>query len=282
MRVAEGGRFRHPARVLEELGVSPRRRLSQSFLCQPAVARRIVSLAFWPPETPVVEVGAGTGFLTDAILERHGRVWAIELDRTLAAYLRERYSGTGVTVVEADARTLEIGSICPTPAGLFGNLPYGVTTDLIMWLIRQRTALSGAVIMVQREYAERLAARPGTKAYGSLSVFAAFRLRLRGPLRLGPGAFYPPPSVGSRVLACEVLPAPGDVDEAFVERVVRGGFAHRRKFLKTNLAAALGVDAAGVETAMAAVGAGPKTRAEELLPEQFLELARRLERRARR
>ncbi len=268
--------FTHPAKIIRALGISPRKRFSQNFLCQPALARRIVSLADWPADSPVLEVGAGTGFLTDAIRERYERVWAIELDRALAEFLRERFSGSGVTVLEADARTLDVATVCPSPMGLFGNLPYGITTDLLMWLFRQRAAFHGAVVMVQKEYAERLTATPGTKAYGSLTVFAAFRLRVRQKLSVGPGAFHPEPGVGSTVLACDLLDGPKGVDPGLLERIVRAAFSHRRKLVRSNLSAGLGIGLVEVKAVLAAIGVAEKARAETVTPEQYLELAARL------
>jgi 16S rRNA (adenine1518-N6/adenine1519-N6)-dimethyltransferase len=268
--------FEHPAKVLRDLGISPRKRLSQSFLCQPDLARRIVALADWPPETPIIEIGAGTGVLTDALLERFAAVTAVEVDRTLVAYLRERYATANVSIVDADARALDVGRWCTAPAGVCGNLPYGITTDLLMWIIAQRSRLVGAVVTVQREYAERLLAKPGSKAYGSLSVFAAFHVSVGERLRLRPGAFFPPPSVDSTALALAFRDPPAGVEPSFLERVVRAAFSHRRKLLKTNLTGELGIPLGRVEAAVRDVAGSPGVRAEVLSPEEFLELARRL------
>lgn len=277
--------FRHPRSVLADLGIRPSKRLSQNFLTQPRVAERIASLAWWPPDTPALEIGGGTGVLTDAILTRYRNVTVVEFDRTLAPYLRKRYAGAGrehasggsVRVLEADARDVDLTAVAPGRSlGVFGNLPYSITTDLLMMLIRARHALAGAVVMVQREYAERLVATPKTKAYGSLSVFAALNLRVRERFRVGPRNFFPPPDVASTVLALEFVAPPPGVDMEWVERVVRAAFAYRRKMMKANVTQALQLDPARVVEALREVVGSDTVRAEELSEADFLAVASRL------
>jgi 16S rRNA (adenine1518-N6/adenine1519-N6)-dimethyltransferase len=265
--------FEHPAKVLERLGISPRKSLSQNFLQQPKVAREIVARAPWPRTLVAVEVGAGTGVLTDAIAGAYERVVAIEFDRTLAEHLRRRYEGTHVSIVEGDARAIALADVAAGPLVVFGNLPYAITTELILAFIRQRAHLAGAVIMVQREYADRLGARPRTKAYGSLSVFASFHLRIVDRLRVGAGAFFPPPDVGSSVLVLEFHDPPDSVDTEVLERLVRAAFSHRRKMVRSNLATALGLPLEAVSAALEQVAGSATVRAEELSPERYVRLA---------
>ncbi len=271
-----GRSFEHPRHVLDRLGIAARKSLSQNFLCQPAVAARIATSVSWPAATPIVEVGGGTGVLTDAILGRFDDVLVIDVDRTLVGHLRDRYRAERVTVMEADARTVDLALVRSAPMGVFGNLPYAITTDLVMWLIRQRRLLRGAVVMVQREYADRLFASPRTKAYGSLSVFAAFHLVRRGRFNVPKGAFFPAPDVGSAVLSLEFRDPPDDVDAAFLERVVRAAFSHRRKMMRTNLVSELGLDPERVADALTGVAGHARARAEELTPADFAALVRRL------
>jgi 16S rRNA (adenine1518-N6/adenine1519-N6)-dimethyltransferase len=268
--------FEHPRKVLDRLGIAARKSMSQNFLCQPALARSIAEMAFWDPACEAVEVGGGTGVLTDAIVERHRDLLVVELDRTLAEHLRQRYRGRGVTVMEADARTVDLALVRHPPVGVYGNLPYAVTTELLLWLIRQRAMLAGAVIMVQKEYADRLGARPRTKAYSSLSVFAALHMEIVSRRQVGPGVFHPPPQVGSTVVALRFREPPREVDGEFLERVVRGAFAHRRKMARSNLATALGRPVEEMAAALSEVAGSPDVRAEELDPPQFVALAHRL------
>lgn len=303
--------FVHPRHVLRELGVSARKRLSQNFICQPSLAERIARLPRWPAGTEIVEVGGGTGVLTDALAERFRDVLVIEVDRALVGYLRQRFEGGTthpgsshtdaepgtplhpgtpepprpgtlpgddgvVTVVEADARTLDLALVRRPPVGVFGNLPYALTTELFMWLVRQRRSLAGAVIMVQREYADRLVARPSSKAYGSLSVFAATHVDVVARFPVGPGVFYPEPKVGSTVLHLAFHEPPEGVDTMHLERVVRAAFAHRRKLMRTNLQTGLDLSSERVTKAIETAGASAGARAEELTPEAFVALARAL------
>lgn len=269
--------FEHPKKVLDALGIAARKSMSQNFLCQPALAASIAEMGFWDPACEAVEVGGGTGVLTDAIVARHPDLLVIELDRTLAEHLRRRYRGRTVTVMEADARAVDLALLRNPPVGVYGNLPYAVTTELLLWLIRQRALLAGAVIMVQREYADRLVARPRTKAYSSLSVFAALHVEVVSRRQVGTGVFHPPPKVGSSVVALRFRDPPGTVDGAFLERMVRGAFAHRRKMARSNLASALDRPVDEMAVALAEVAGSPDVRAEELDAAAYVALAERLQ-----
>jgi len=270
------GDFEHPGKVLERLGIAARKSLSQNFLQQPKVARRIAALSRWPEEMTAIEIGAGTGVLTGEIRKRHERVVAIELDRALAAHLRTRYEGTNVSVREGDFRAMSLTELADPPLVVFGNLPYAITTEILLDLIKERSAIAGAVIMVQKEYADRLGARPRTKAYGSLTVFASFHITILERVQVGAGAFFPTPEVGSTVLALTFHDPPGDVDPAALERIVRAAFAHRRKMARANLAAALALPLERVSSALEGVAGNAQVRAEELSPEAYVELARAL------
>jgi 16S rRNA (adenine1518-N6/adenine1519-N6)-dimethyltransferase len=261
---------------MQRLGISPRKSFSQNFLCLPSLARRIAEMADWPEATPVLEVGGGTGVLTRAIADRYPDLVVVELDRGLAEHLRQT---SGVRIHEGDARDVDLEAEAEARGrlGVFGNLPYGITTELLMWLVRARRSLVGAVIMVQKEYAERLVAKPRTKAYGSLSVFAAFHIEVVERLTVSPGSFYPPPLVSSQVLAMRFREPPDGVPFEWLERVGRAGFAHRRKLLRSNLVGALSLDAPRVESALSDAGVATTVRAEELEPDVWRRVAERLE-----
>lgn len=231
------------------------------------------------PGDLVVEIGPGQGALTEELVHRAGRVIALEVDRALAAGLRTRLPAA--EVLEADARTWDYGMLERPPGGrvlVVGNLPYSVSKPILMALVAARTAIDEMALMLQREVAERVAAPPGGKVYGSLSVLTQVSCDVRVALRVPPGAFRPPPQVESAVLHLRVLSVPSVpmVDEPRFQTVVRAAFAQRRKTLANALAAGLGRSAARVRTAIAEAGIDPGRRAETLTIEEFAALADRL------
>jgi len=256
---------------------SRRPRLGQNFLSSPRTARRIVDALAAPPGSWVVEVGPGRGALTRPLLEAGTRVLAIEVDSRLAARLTEELGGDSLRVVEADALSFdpaavlaEAGAALPVP--LVANLPYESATPMVRAFARRHDLFSRLVVMVQREVAERICGRPGDDGYGFLSVDLAFHARARRLFDVPPGDFTPRPKVVSSVV--ELVPAAPADGAAAAIGVASAGFAVRRKTLTNALGAAWGREAAAAAVAAAALS--PTTRAEELAPEAFLELARRL------
>ena len=178
-----------------------RRALGQHFLRDARIARAIVDLVAPSSADLVVEIGPGEGALTGELARRAGRVIALEVDRVLIERLRRRLPA--VEVLEADARSWEYGALA-RPAGgrvlVVGNLPYSVGKPILQSLVEARTAIDEMALMLQLEVAERVAATPGSKTYGSLSVLTQLYCDVRIPLRVPPGAFRPPPKVESAVL----------------------------------------------------------------------------------
>jgi 16S rRNA (adenine1518-N6/adenine1519-N6)-dimethyltransferase len=256
-----------------------RRALGQHFLRDVGIARAIVDLVAPTPADLVVEIGPGQGALTGELARRAGRVLALEVDRALI----ERLCGAFPTIeiLAADAREWDWPSLA-RPAGgralVVGNLPYSVGTTILTALARAPRAIDGMVLMLQREVAERVAALPGGKAYGGLSVHVQLRWRVELALRVPPGAFRPPPRVESAVLRLSPLAAPRVMlaDEPRFEAIVRAAFAQRRKTLANALAAGLGVPVGTAREAATSAGVDPGRRAETLNIEEFAELARRL------
>jgi 16S rRNA (adenine1518-N6/adenine1519-N6)-dimethyltransferase len=256
-----------------------RRALGQHFLRDAGMARAIVDLVAPTAADLVVEIGPGEGALTDQLARRAGRVIALEVDRALIERLRRRLSA--IEVVEADARTWDYGALARPPSGrvlVVGNLPYSVGKPILQALVEARTAIDQMALMLQLEVAERVAAPPGGKTYGSLSVLTQLYCDARIALRVSPGAFRPPPKVDSAVLHLRPLPAPRvDVgDEARFHAVVRAAFAQRRKTLANALAAGLGLSAGAAREAATSAGVDPRRRAETLDIKEFAALARRL------
>jgi 16S rRNA (adenine1518-N6/adenine1519-N6)-dimethyltransferase len=226
-----------------------------------------------------LEIGPGEGALTGELARRAGRVVALEIDRALVERLRLLFPG--VEVVEADARRWDYGRLAAPPGGrvlVVGNLPYSVGKPILMALVEARTAIQEMALMLQREVAERVAAAPGSKVYGSLSVLTQLYCDARVALRVPPGAFRPPPKVESAVLHLRVLAAPrvALADERRFQAVVRAAFGQRRKMLANALAAGLGLPLEAVRRAATTAGVDPARRAETLTILEFVELARQL------
>ena len=259
-------------------------RLSQHFLHDRAVAGRIAAAIPAPAGARVVEIGPGRGALTDPLLERGFRVRAIELDRGLAAGLRDRWgSRAGFELVEGDALALDLpqGS-ADDPLWVVGNLPYAITSPLLFRMLDQvaSAGIAGMVFMIQREVAERLTARPGTKDYGALTVGVGLVADVERVFDVGPGAFRPPPAVVSTVVRItphdrfRLSPA----RRARLRGLVRDLFGQRRKqiqkLLRTVPARAL--DAAQVERVARLSGLDLAARPETLSLDGFLALERAL------
>jgi 16S rRNA (adenine1518-N6/adenine1519-N6)-dimethyltransferase len=256
-----------------------RRALGQHFLRDTGIARAIVDLVAPTPRDLVVEIGPGEGALTDALVQRAGRVIALEVDRALLERLRRRLPG--VEVLEADARTWDYGLLA-RPAGgrvlVVGNLPYSVSKPIVAALLDARAVLDVLALMLQREVAERLAAPPGGKVYGALSVLTQAVCDVELALRVPPGAFRPPPKVESAVVRLTPLGqarVPPSLESRFRE-VVRAAFAQRRKTLANALGAGLGLSLGEVRAATTTCGVDPGRRAETLTIEEFVSLAARL------
>jgi 16S rRNA (adenine1518-N6/adenine1519-N6)-dimethyltransferase len=260
------------------LGLRPTKRLGQNFVHDPNTVRRIVRAADLAPEDVVLEVGPGLGSLTLALLPAVHAVHAVEIDPVLAARLpgtaAERAPALAgrLTVTAADALRLRAEDLSgPAPTAIVANLPYNVGVPVVLHLLAELPQLRRGLVMVQSEVAERLAAPPGSKAYGvpsaKLAWFAAAR-------RAGPvprAVFWPVPNVDSGLLAFDRRdPPPGDRADVF--RLIDAAFAQRRKSLRSGLAGWAGSPAAA-EDALRAAGIDPQARAETLGVEAFARLA---------
>jgi 16S rRNA (adenine1518-N6/adenine1519-N6)-dimethyltransferase len=265
-----------------ELGIRPTKKLGQNFVHDPNTVRRIVRAAELSPDDVVVEVGPGLGSLTLALLPAVAAVRAVEIDPVLAARLpatAAEYApdlADRLSVVTADALRVRAADLPgPAPTALVANLPYNVGVPVVLHLLAELPSLRRGLVMVQAEVAERLAAAPGSRAYGvpsaKLAWFAAAR-------RAGPvprAVFWPVPGVDSGLLAFDRRePPPGD--RAAVFAVVDAAFAQRRKSLRSALAGRAG-SAAAAEAALHAAGIDPATRAERLGVAEFAALAAALD-----
>ncbi len=253
--------------------------LGQHFLADERALARIVD-ALAPTETDtVLEIGPGRGALTDILVKRAGRVVAVELDRALAALLRERFAlMPSVEIVEADILKTDPGALGGPGYLLVGNVPYYITTP-IMFHALACSLPSRAVFLVQREVATRAMADAGSKSYGALSVNLQVLARVERVFDIPPGAFKPPPKVDSSVIRITPLTDPvlGEGEQGRFRSFVQSLFSQRRKQIGTILRS-LPPSASGVPAvtfdALAALGIPPTERPERLTPLQFVELFR--------
>jgi 16S rRNA (adenine1518-N6/adenine1519-N6)-dimethyltransferase len=258
------------------------RALGQHFLRDPAVARRIVDVVHPSPRDVVVEIGPGEGALTGLLADSGALLVAVELDPALAGRLRDRFAGAPqIEIAEGDARRFDwagLRSRRPDATGrvlAMGNLPYSAGTAILLSLMAAGPAVDEMALMLQREVAERVAAAPGQRAYGSLSVLAQMACEVRLVFTVPPGAFRPAPQVDSAVLHLRARPAPpvAVIDTRRFERLVRAAFAQRRKTLANALAAGLALPATAARDLITAAGIDPMRRAETLSIPEFARLA---------
>jgi len=259
------------------------RALGQHFLRDDHIARQIIELVGPTPRDLAVEIGPGRGALTEHLARAAGRLLALEVDARLAARLRERFADAPqVEILEADARRFDYARLrerLPDPGGrvlAVGNLPYSVGKPILMALVESGGAIDEMALMLQKEVADRLAAGPGTRTYGSLSVLTQIACDVRLAFTVPPDAFSPSPQVDSAVIHLRVRSAPpvrGLIDLDRFRAVVMAAFGQRRKNLANALAAGLGLSADRARAIAAAAGIDPGRRAETLSLEEFARLA---------
>jgi 16S rRNA (adenine1518-N6/adenine1519-N6)-dimethyltransferase len=252
----------------------PRKRLGQHFLHDPAVIDRIATAIGASPQERLVEIGPGRGALTRALLARAATVDAIEVDRDLAEWLRTALRDEPRFVLhEADALRFDFAALARAHGErlrIVGNLPYNISTPLLFHLLQNAAAIRDMHIMLQREVVARMAAEPGGKEYGRLSVMLAPWVHIERLFDVGPGAFQPPPRVWSAVVRVTVRAQPAFTVSPHFAALVASAFAHRRKTLRNavrGLLSAEQIEAAGLD---------PRARPETLAPQAFNALAQKI------
>ncbi|HEX8815533.1 MAG TPA: 16S rRNA (adenine(1518)-N(6)/adenine(1519)-N(6))-dimethyltransferase RsmA [Terriglobales bacterium] len=280
--------------MAKTVAARPRRskpKLGQHFLADPSAATRIVEALGDISAATVLEIGPGRGVLTSLLAERTRRLIAVEFDRLLAAQLRMHFALTpNVEIIEGDILAVDFDSLfgpkpgttrpglntLPEDVRVVGNIPYYITSDILLRLFRYRRYFHTILIMVQREVADRLAARPGSSEYGLLSATAQLYSKVEKLFTLPPGAFSPPPKVHSAVVRLTIDPrleklnVPEDDFIAFLKQ----SFAQKRKTIWNNLKTAHDPDA--LKAALQKAGIKPTARAEELSLEKTAALFRAL------
>jgi len=255
-------------------------KLGQNFLADAQAVERIALALGEVSDRTVVEIGPGRGAMTGALVSRSAHVVAIELDRELAAALRNRFAPEKLTVVEQDVLDFDFAAASAATGAklrVAGNLPYYITSPILLKLAASHEALETAVLMVQREVADRVTAAPGSRDYGVLSVTAQMFGAVEPLFTLPPTAFSPPPEVHSTVFRWRFAPrfAELGVPQASFLSLVRQAFAQKRKTLANNLRAA-GVAPDAAAQAMADAGVDSRVRAEGLAIESLALLWHRL------
>jgi len=260
------------------MGKPHKPQLGQNFLVDDAARHRIADSLGDLSQRTVDEIGPGHGAITDILARRARRLIAVELDRALAAELRFRFRDqTNVEVIEADILTVALATLAPAQTiDVVGNLPYYITSDILFHLCAAAPSIARAVLMMQREVAERVAASPGVRDYGLLSATTQMYARVESLFTLPPSAFSPPPEVFSSVIRLDFSPrfAELDVDPQGFDRFLKQAFAQKRKTLSNNLRFA-GHDPAAFTAAWPS-DIPQQARAEEIPLEQMAKLYRNL------
>lgn len=274
----DAGRLPPLREIVGRFDIAAQKSLGQHFLFDLNLTRRIASAAGDLSGQNVIEIGAGPGGLTRALLETPARhVYAVERDPRAVAALRDlaRHAGERLTVIDADALGLDLAAHVPGPRRIVANLPYNVGTPLLVDWLAHADAFLGFTLMFQKEVAERIVATPGNKAYGRLSVLSQWLTEARIAFDVPASAFVPPPNVTSSIVQMTVRAAPlGEANRETLERVTRAAFGQRRKMLRRSLASVGGTEL------LQAAGVPDEARAEELDITQFCAIARALDARA--
>lgn len=291
--------------VLQAYGMAPRKSLGQNFLIDRNILERIVAAASLHTDDVVLEIGPGLGVMTRQLAKECRDVIAVELDDGFVRWLTALVAQENIDnihLVHGDALRLDLAAaLAEHPPGSDGaykvvaNLPYYITSPLLMRFLEEGLPFESLVVMVQREVARRLDAAPGTKDYGALSVAVRLRADVETVLHVPPGAFYPAPAVDSAVVRLRLRDFPEAVrDERLLRAVVRAAFGQRRKTVRNALRhafrkprgdaadVAFGNAAEHVESVLAAAGVDARRRGETITPVQFIRIANGLAERASR
>jgi len=271
-----------PQTLLKAWNLRARKELGQNFLKEPHVAAHIVERANLSPDDVVLEIGAGLGILTAAAALKAGKVIAVEKDRQLVPLLKAQLLMHGfshVQVCEENILAVPLAQLAGSvsrPLVVIGNLPYNISSQVVVKLIQERQRVDRAVLMFQKELAERLYAGPGTKVYGRLSVMLQYCADLTPLFEVRATQFHPRPKVDSAVIGIKFksnILQPVDDEQVFT-RVVQAAFGQRRKTLRNALSGGLlPLDPSAAAKVLEACGIDPRRRAETLSVPEFVALS---------
>ena len=274
-----------PRILLAAHNISPKKQLGQNFIIDPAFTEKIVKRAGILPEDIILEIGAGLGALTIPMARRANKVVAIEKDRQIIPILNMEILVSGLTnisIIEKDILSVDINALVEDMGRkivVMGNLPYNISSQILVRLIRSREGISRAVLMFQKELARRITANAGCKDYGRLTVMLRYCSDIRKLIDAKASLFFPKPKVDSEILELkfkEEINHKAD-DELFFFKVIKSGFGNRRKTLKNALAASeLNIDPDTAKRVLEKSGIDPIRRAETLTVEEFVRLSNTL------
>jgi len=234
------------------------------------MVRKILAEAAIRPDETVFEIGPGRGVLTDSLCRVASRVIAVELDKKLADYLSKTCIHSNLDLRTGDALEFDYQTL-PQGTVVVANLPYYVSTPLIFQLLEQRSRISRMVVMLQLEVAKRLAAKPGGRDYGALSVLSQYCATSRLAFKIPASCFRPRPEVDSAVVSLSMIPAKSDAFHRDFIQTVRAAFAHRRKTL-VNSFRETGLPLTTIQDALGELHIDPKRRAETMTVQEFIDL----------
>jgi 16S rRNA (adenine1518-N6/adenine1519-N6)-dimethyltransferase len=255
--------------------------MGQNFLSDPSTAETIISRAHLSSEDVVLEIGAGLGALTTVLARVVKKVYAVEKDRQLIELLKTELLANRISnceVITKNILQMDLHAITDTVGHkitVIGNLPYGISSQILIKLIQSRNAIERTILMFQKELAQRIAAQPGGRDYGRITAMLRYCADIRILADIKSAVFYPPPKVDSTVIETRFKSTAmyGLHDEAMLFAVIKAAFGNRRKTLKNALAASgLGIDARSALEALQSAGIDPSRRAETLKPAEFVSL----------
>ena len=267
--------------TLGEAEFRPRKRLGQNFLIHENIIDSILRLLNLASQDEIVEIGPGLGFLTRRLVDTAKRVWAVEIDSALVDRLKRSSLGSHPAFQLIHNDILKVAPedfLPPHKIKLVGNLPYNISTPVLFRLFDWREHFSSLVLMMQKEVADRIASPPGTKAYGTLSVWCQVHGRISEKVSVSPEAFFPKPKVRSTILKIDLYQEPliPLKDLALLRGLVRAAFGQRRKTLGNALTSWLERDRHEIESVLRLEGIDPVRRGETLRVEEFLALTHAL------
>lgn len=267
---------REITQLLAQSGLSPLKKFGQNFLCDENVVQKIADGAGLCPQDLVLEIGTGLGALTRALSTRTKKVVSVEIDRGLLALHAKTLEGAeNVTVLEGDILKLDLNRLCKeqfggAPFHVCGNLPYYITSKILMHILESGAPVCSVTAMVQKEVAQRLAAQPGDTDYGALTASCLYFGKPQMLFTVSKNCFYPAPEVDSAIIRMELSPI-SDVPRADYAAVVRAAFSMRRKTIFNNLKS-LAIGRA--KSILESCKIDPNARAQELSPAQFCDIAK--------
>ena len=267
--------------VIEKHGLAAKKKLGQHFLVDGHVLDKILNAAEITPDDIVLEIGPGIGGLTQGLLNRGAHVVAVELDKQFIPILQSQFAGSPFTIVQGDILRVDLPQILAPykTVKVVANLPYYITTPVILYLLESSLPFSSITVMIQKEVALRMAARPGTKDYGSLSLAVQYFADVGIAANVPVNCFMPRPAVDSAVAHLRILPEPRvDVNRELLFKIIHAAFNHRRKTLVNTLdGAGFGSGKADLANLLESCGFNPQVRGEALDIFEFAKLAHALE-----